>query len=148
MKAEIMASCSGFALLVVFAMSSFVMVAQTRYPIVDTGQRTYFSNTNTIPEPNVGDPFYGQDASYQENMPAYRDNGDGTITDLVTGLMWQKDMGGKISYRDARIKADTMTLGGHNNWRVPTAKELYSLILFTGKVMGEHAINEFIDTTD
>ncbi|WP_202813775.1 hypothetical protein [Defluviitalea phaphyphila] len=31
--------------------------------------------------------------SINGNQPSYTDNGDGTITDNVTGLMWMKDMG-------------------------------------------------------
>jgi hypothetical protein len=79
-------------------------------------------------------------------MPSYRDNGDSTITDTNTGLIWQKYMGEKISYTEAVRKAETMTLGGHDDWRIPTIKELYSLILFTGRVKGQTAINSFIDT--
>ena len=37
-----------------------------------------------------GDPFYGQDAQYPKLEPSYQDNGDGTVSDLNTGLMWQK----------------------------------------------------------
>jgi hypothetical protein len=121
--------------------------AQTvTYPIVDTGVHDFYSNTSKITEPGVGSAFYGQDATYQGNEPSYTDNGNGTIADIVTCLMWQKNMGTKISYKSAFIKADTMTLGGFTDWRVPTIKELYSLILYTGQVKGETAITKFIDT--
>jgi hypothetical protein len=116
------------------------------YPIADTGVHDFYSNTSKITESGVGSAFYGQDASYQGNEPSYTDNGNGTITDNVTGLVWQKDMGTKISYKNAFIKADTMTLGGFTDWRVPTLKELYSLILYTGQVKGETAVTKFIDT--
>lgn len=46
--------------------------------------------------------------------------------------MWQQDMGDKITFSEAITKADTMTSGGFDDWRIPTIKELYSLILFTG----------------
>jgi len=122
------------------------LLAQS-YKVVDTGVHTFYSNSTVISAPAVNTAFYGQDAGYEGNQPSYTDNGDGTVTDNVTGLMWQKDMGRKLSYADARGKADTMALGGYSDWRVPTIKELYSLILFTGKVKGEIAINKFIDTT-
>ena len=32
----------------------------------------------------------GQDTQYAGRQPAYRDHGDGTVTDLNTGLMWQQ----------------------------------------------------------
>ncbi|MHA7944574.1 Lcl domain-containing protein [Formosa sp. 3Alg 14/1] len=116
------------------------------YPIVDTDLNTYYSDADKISRPEVGDAFYGQDAHYNGNPPSYTDNQDGTITDHVTGLTWEKDMGSKMTYTDAFKKAAHSTLGGHSDWRVPTIKELYSLILFTGQVKGEHAIEMFINT--
>lgn len=116
------------------------------YPIVDTEVIVYYNNSSIISEPEIGQLFYGQDASYNGRQASYTDNGDGTITDNVTGLMWEQYMGIKISYDDAFIKADSLTLGGHSDWRVPSIKELYSLILFTGRVSGETAIDKFIDT--
>lgn len=117
------------------------------YPIVDTDVTVFYDDLNEITEPNPGEPFYGQDANYIRNQPSYTDNGDGTITDNVTGLMWQKDMGEQITYDEAETVAKSLTLGGYNDWRVPTIKELYSLILFTGKVNGETAIKNFINET-
>lgn len=116
------------------------------YPIVDTDVSIYYSDITEITAPSEGDAFYGQDASYTGNLPSYSDNGDGTITDHVTGLMWEKDMGEKISFDEALPRAESSRLGGYSDWRVPTIKELYSLILFTGQVKGEAAISFFIDT--
>jgi len=62
----------------------------------------------------------------------YTDNGNGTVTDNVTGLMWQKDPGSKMSYDDAVMGADSFDLAGYYDWRLPTIKELYSLIDFEG----------------
>ncbi len=101
------------------------------YQVVDTKVSDFTNESQLISEPREGDPFYGQDATYYGNQPSYTDHGDGTITDNISGLTWEKDMGVKISYADAFSKADTMTLGGKEDWRVPTLKELYSLILFT-----------------
>ena len=60
------------------------------YPIVGTNQTTFFNNTTSISKQVAGDDFYGQNANYPGNIPQYIDNGDGTITDMVTGLMWEE----------------------------------------------------------
>lgn len=123
----------------------FTLSAST-YPIVDTGVETFYSNSAITAAPAPGQPFYGQDATYEGAQPSYANNGDGTTTDNVTGLMWQRDMGVKLSYYDAMAKADTLSLGGYTDWRVPTIKELYSLIKFTGQSSGENSTIKYIDT--
>lgn len=80
------------------------MHSQVKYPIVDTGQKDCYSNNGKIEMPKPGEAFYGQDACIQGNQPKYRDNGDGTVTDLVTGLMWEKNMGEKLTFEEARKK--------------------------------------------
>ena len=116
------------------------------YSIVDTKVTAFYTDLDITTKLLEGDAFYGQDANYIGNEPSYTNNGDGTITDNVTGLMWEQDMGEKLSFDEAQEKASKSTLGKHTDWRVPTIKELYSLILFTGKVKGEQAIDLFIDT--
>ena len=102
------------------------------YKIVDTGQAYCYNDTVSIPCPEAGSPAFGQDAQYAGNPPGYTDNGDGTITDLNTGLMWVKDPGAKSTYDQAVAGTTTFNLAGHNDWRLPTIKELYSLINFSG----------------
>ncbi|QXP59694.1 DUF1566 domain-containing protein [Olleya sp. HaHaR_3_96] len=116
------------------------------YPIVDTGVFEFYSDTAIITTPTVGHAFYGQDATYNGNQPSYTNNGDGTITDNITGLMWQQDMGDKISYVDAADLVETINLGGYTDWRIPSIKELYSLANFTGRCYGDDAVDMFIDT--
>lgn len=102
------------------------------YPIVDTKQTEFYSNNGTISEPTEGEAYYGQDASYKGNQASYTDNGDGTVTDNVTGLMWQQDPGEKLTWEEAVEKLETFELGGYTDWRLPTIKELYSIVLFSG----------------
>lgn len=97
------------------------------YPIVDTGLTTFYSNTKEITRPNVGEAYYGQDATYENNVMSYTDNGDGTITDNVTGLMWQKDPGEKMTWEEAAAMVKDFELAGYKDWRLPTIKELYSV---------------------
>ncbi|MCP4110553.1 MAG: DUF1566 domain-containing protein [Desulfobacteraceae bacterium] len=116
------------------------------YQIVDTGQKKFYSNDKEISLPGPGDDYFGQDANYVINHPSYTDNNNGTITDNVTGLMWQKVISEKLSYEDAFQKVKIADMGGYSDWRIPSIKELYSLIQFTGSVKGQKAINPFIDT--
>lgn len=55
------------------------------------------------------------------------DNGDGTVTDRNTGLMWQKATAGPMNWYDARSYASGLSLGGHSGWRLPTVDELQAL---------------------
>ncbi len=107
-------------------------VASLAYPVVDTGQVIFYSNHDEIAPPMEGDPFWGQDATRVSYEPAYVDNGDGTVSDLNTGLMWQQDPGEKVIYAEALEVATDFDLAGYEDWRLPTIKELYSLILFSG----------------
>jgi hypothetical protein len=102
------------------------------YNIVDTGQEIYYNHITAIETPGTDDPLSGQDAGYLGHQPSYTDNGDGTITDHITGLMWQQDPGEKMTYAEALSKIEQFDLAGYSDWRLPTIKELYSLILFNG----------------
>ena len=121
------------------------------YPIVDTGQSRCYDNTREITHPGAGKPFFGQDAQYQGHQPAYRDNRDGTITDLVTKLVWQKDPGPKKTFAEAVDGARRCRTGGFDDWRLPSIKDMYSLILFSGEDVDPRSeatrnLQPFIDT--
>ncbi|MBT3318607.1 MAG: DUF1566 domain-containing protein [Clostridia bacterium] len=104
-----------------------------KYAINDTGQTMYFDNTSEIAATKQGEAFYGQDAQYVDNAMSFEDNGDGTVSDSNTGLMWQQDPGGvKMTWDEAMSGAESFSLGGYDDWRLPTIKELYSLIDFSG----------------
>ena len=95
----------------------------------------------------------GQDGELQRGLsPSYVDNGDGTISDLRTGLMWEKLVDdGSIHDKDdtytwcgascftTNIMDGTITtmflaalnggsgFAGHTDWRIPNANELESI---------------------
>jgi hypothetical protein len=102
-----------------------------------TGQTTCYSLSGSV-IPCAGT---GQDGEIQAGATlAYTDNGDGTITDSNTGLMWEKlSDDGSIHDKDTTytftnafaVKVATLNSGsfaGHTDWRVPNAKELQSIV--------------------
>lgn len=133
-------------------MSVLALASESRgepYPVTDTGQSLCFDSLEVIPAPEEGEPFHGQDAQYPGPQQSYQDNGDGTVTDLNTGLMWQQGFCDKMTWEEAAAGADTCGTGGYSDWRLPTIKELYSLIQFSGTdPSGPSPVNiiPFIDT--
>ena len=98
------------------------------YPLVDTNQTLCFDNSEIIDPPQEGEPFYGQDAQYTSNVPSYTDNGDGTITDNVTGLVWAQDLSPiPMDWEEAQAYVESLNIGGRTDWRLPNIKELWSI---------------------
>ena len=54
---------------------------------------------------------------------ALTDNGDGTVSDGFTHLMWTKDVDSSVGYVCSNTK-----LGGFGDWREPSRTELYSIV--------------------
>ena len=61
------------------------------------------------------------------------DNGDGTVTDVETNLVWQKNPAPeRITWPEAQKYIDRInaeSFAGHDDWRLPTNEELLSLML-------------------
>lgn len=83
----------------------------------------------------------GQDGYYQEGTAlSYTDNGDGTISDNATGLMWKKCSEGKTgvtcatganttkTWTQALAACEADTTGGYTDWRLPNINELFSIV--------------------
>lgn len=63
------------------------------------------------------------------NPESYTDNGDGTVTDNVTGLMWQQAVPATTSAQAAAVATcATLTLAGDDDWRLPSVIELVSIV--------------------
>ena len=65
----------------------------------------------------------------------FSDNGDGTVTDNCTGLMWQKDPGDvtpvvfdNVPWCEALRYCNELQFAGHGDWRLPNVRELQSLV--------------------
>jgi len=144
---------NGFIGIAVTIMANVVLGGgKTTYTVVDTGQRQCYDESREIACPSADSHFSGQDGQYAGIQPAYRDNGDGTVSDLHTGLMWQKNPGRKMTYDQAVVGNRTFRLAGYSDWRLPTIKELYSLIRFDGldpmpTLRDERGLKPFIDNS-
>ena len=106
--------------------------AEKPYAVVGTGQTKCYGDHGEIAAPQPGQPYYGQDAQHSVNPPSYKVNGDGTVSDLVTGLMWIQDPGSKKTFDQAVADTAKCRTGNYDDWRLPTIKELYSLIQLNG----------------
>lgn len=134
------------------------------YAVVDTGQVKCYGDGSEIPCPAPGRAFYGQDSQCAGSAPSFTPSADGfTAYDNVTGLTWQRspetdgdgtlDSSDKLTWAQAQQRPTTLNAanyGGYSDWRVPTIKELYSLIDFRGtdpNVMGNDTsgLTPFVD---
>ena len=103
------------------------------YPIVDSGQVACYDDEGAeISCPAEGEAFYGQDAQYSSNGFSFTDNGNGTVTDNVTSLMWQQTPdSGHFSWQEAADTCETLELADYDDWRLPSLKELFSISDFS-----------------
>jgi len=111
-----------------------VTTNNVNYTQVATGQvHAYDEDGNIVTNLKPGDSLYGQDAHYSKgHKMSFEKNDNGTVTDNNTGLMWQAIPTTEgFSWKDAKAYCENLELGGYDDWRLPTAKELYSISDFS-----------------
>ncbi|MGK3993711.1 DUF1566 domain-containing protein [Sorangium sp. So ce1024] len=83
--------------------------------------------------PGPSEPFFGQDGNYEIAVPSYTER-DGTVRDSVTRLIWEKPQeSATFTFDAARVHCDALSAeqhGGVASWRLPTLRELVSVIDF------------------
>jgi len=110
-------------------------VASVRPPL-STGQTTCYNDAGTV----VSCAGTGQDGTFLKGAAhSFTDNGNGTVTDNTTGLMWEKlSDDGTIHDKDTgytwttavttKVAAlNSTSFAGHNDWRLPNLSELETL---------------------
>ena len=77
----------------------------------------------------------GDDGTYEMGWSGTRftANGDGTITDNATGLMWVANptaagVGSTYAWATAVSNCEGLTYAGYNDWRLPNVTELISIV--------------------
>ena len=77
----------------------------------------------------------------------FKDNGNGTVTDLATGRMWQReDDDNPRNWVDAEVYCQGLSLGGKQDWRLPNVKELQ--FLYDSRVKNPSIDADFFPNTD
>ncbi|NDY55568.1 DUF1566 domain-containing protein [Desulfovibrio sulfodismutans] len=111
-------------------LSVLLMTARVHaYTLPSTGQVKCYNDLYEIACPAPGEDYYGQDGNYQRVPMSYQDNGNGTVTDLVTGLVWEQSDGGtKRTWENAVGHCQNLDFAGQSDWRLPTWRELTTIV--------------------
>ncbi|MEK7990297.1 MAG: DUF1566 domain-containing protein [Thiotrichaceae bacterium] len=82
---------------------------------------------------NVAAKFVRCVSGEDYGLNRFVDNGDGTISDYGTGLMWMKDDSGQgKDWVNALAYAENLEYVDYDDWRLPNVKELQSIVDYSG----------------
>ena len=114
-------------LIILFIIPCIAFSATIQLP--QTGQTKCYNKSGTeIPCTGTG-----QDGEIQAGIgwpsPRFIGNGDGTVTDNLTGLMWVKSPDSTTRrWSKALDYCNNLNFAGHTDWRLPNVNELESLV--------------------
>ncbi len=116
--------------LLTLAVVAVIPAAAWAWTLPATGISSCSNDTTAIACPQPGEEYYGQDGNYRKGAGlSYHNNGDGTVTDQNTGLVWQQPM--EATYRtlaEAQAYCVSLGVGGYGDWRLPTLAETLTLV--------------------
>ena len=91
-------------------------VTSSSVRLSDTGQTVSYTDT------------FGEDSDYTGNQPSFKDNGDDTVTDNVTELVWQKNPAEAMTWQEALKYCENLELTGRSDWRLPVPLEAMGIL--------------------
>ncbi|MDD5434392.1 MAG: DUF1566 domain-containing protein [Nitrospira sp.] len=135
-----------FLMTVIFILFLPVFALSGTVDLPKTGQTTCYDSAGSV----ITCTGTGQDGELQRGVawpnPRFTDNGDSTVTDNLTGLVWTKDGNapGPVACSPAGTKTWQAALDyvaclnansylGYTDWRLPNINELKSLLVHSGQ---------------
>jgi len=118
--------------------TSELATCEDRSHIPQTGQTLCYSQAGS----EISCKGSGQDGELRRGSERrFTDNGDGTVTDLASGLTWQKqsndgsiyDVDAQYDWQGAQTfiaDLNAASFAGHTDWRLPNVVEQFSLLNF------------------
>ena len=156
-------------ILILFTLHTSLFTVASAFRLPDSGQIKCYQAVSPYAEiPCAGT---GQDGAYSINPLSYTNNGNGTVTDNNTGLMWQRCSVGQNNdatcsgpattfawYRasgtyDASFNSSSLsvcgnlTWGGYSDWRLPGKKELMSIVDYAIPYPGQTISSAYFSNT-
>jgi len=130
--------------------------ASAAFRLPDSGQINCYDTIGTA----ISCAGTGQDGAYSINLMSYTDNSNGTVIDNITGLIWQKEDDNKTynwylasGTYDAEYNPSSdntcsaLNIGGISEWRLPSKKELITIVDYGVSYPGPTINSSFFPNT-